>query len=97
MEAGKGSRLAVYKRGEKKLRQRGKEEGEEETDYEGKRRKEALLKEMTPSWFTERLHWAAVPLCLMLSGCQRHSQQHCLAAPRGKLCWSMLSINSAAY
>lgn len=64
---------------------------------ERKRKKEALLKEMTPSWFTERLHWAAVPLCLMLSGCQRHSQQHCLASPRGELCWSMLSINSDAY
>lgn len=49
-----------------------------------RREKEALLKEMTPSWFTECLHWAAVPLCLMLSGCQRHSQQHCLAAPTGK-------------
>lgn len=38
---------------------------------------------MTPSWLTERLHRAAVTLCLMLSGCQRRSQQHCLAAPRG--------------
>lgn len=69
-------------------KRRGRKRGKE---------KAALLKEMTPSWFTEHLHWAAVPLCLMLSGCQRHSQQHCLDAPRGKLCWSMLSINSAAY
>lgn len=56
---------------------------EKEADFkrenEGTRKKEALLKEMTPSRFTGRLHWAAVPLCLMLSGCQRYS----LAAPMG--------------
>lgn len=65
--------------GEKKRKRvgnkrRGRKRGKE---------KAALLKEMTPSWFTEHLHWAAVPLCLMLSGCQHHSQQHCLDAPRG--------------
>lgn len=84
-----------YTSGEK--RNEKNREGRKQTMRERGKEKEALLKEMTLSWFTERLHWAAVPMCLMLSGCQRHSQQHCLAAPRGKLCWSVLSINSAAY
>jgi len=36
-------------------------EGEEETDYERKKKKKALLKEMTPSWFTECQHWQQYP------------------------------------
>ena len=90
------------RRKEKERGSKKESEGEQERERERqrertrRREKETLLKEMTPSWLSEPLHWPVGAPVLNALCCQRCSQRCCLAAPRGKLCWSMLSINSGS-